>query len=713
MNSITKKLVSGISALSMLIPLYSAMPVTADDSNPTPAPSVTRTLSVKFMGRGATPQETSPGEAKLNAEDLDQSNPDKQEFWVGVSVDKVDDLDLFKNGIYSLELAFEYDPSFVIPYYSSGTAESDWLAEIEKGNLKSSGDAAFNEAAWWDQDKYEIISVMETDIDVEADSGVTVDREDKDKVAERKAAGWKMCTVCVNYKPDVTFSNARFNGLADDGEKFLLKLPFKVKKVPGENDTNKNPKVLSLVRGPETMDIGSGADGKTPHSTWIKTVTDWTDQSNMKTLFKDSGDISLFGAGNVIEDIDPYKPETTPGPDATPVPTLEPLSDLSQTKDLLEESFEDGKTLYYLSVPNEYDTIQFKITYPDTPTVKVHYTDDPTDADITVTETDDGKQTTADIPLKEINRDTANGGEEDGYNNIISISDDTTTYEIHVRRLLKPQVVLNPGNSPYGQIERMAAKYLPADQQSQAWDEAKIQQAKEAFDKSDVAHGNLTYGDGFVPNDAITKVKYTEKAWRSYDKNYDKDEYAIFVYEKSKFVDPGISVYNEFGEKEENPQFDREFIVKKMSVGTPDYSANLDNLDLSVANGDNSTVFSLVGNIIRPDKYIMKYSYTFANNQGVGETITLNRPVIVLSKRGDIQLTTDPSFNTNDGKTFANTYSAWGGTSANSLFAFRVCDLQTTTDASVNTNDYKQIIADLGKYSTFPYDQFYVELPTN
>ena len=722
MNKITKKLISGIAALSMLIPLYSAVHVSADDPSPSPVPNITRTLSVKFMGRGATPQETSPGAAKLNADDLQASNPNKQEFWVGVSVDKVNDLDLFKNGIYSLELAFEYDPSFIEPYYTSNQAETDWNKELIKGNLKAATDTDFSESAWWDSSKYEITSVFGSELDMETDSGVGVDREDADKVAARKAAGWKMCTVCVNYKPDVTFENARFNGLADDGEKFLLKLPFKVKKVPGDSDTNKNPKVLSLVRGPETLDIGSGANGKTPHSTWIKTVTDWTDQSNMKTLFKDSGDISLFGAGAVIEDIDPYDPpeptqgpDATPDPDATPKPTDKPLPDLSHTKeDLGEEGFNDGVKTYYMSVPNEEDTIQFDVVYADTPTVKVRYTDNPTDTEVNVTEVD-GKKRTDPIPLKELTKETAAGATK-GYDNIITFSDNSTDYEIHIRRLLKPQIVLNPGNSPYGEIERMAEKYLPDDQKDQAWDEAKIQQAKEEFNKKN------RFVKNYTPIGQTTKA-FSPKAWGfssdaisnkpenvNSPNNLDRNIYSIFVYNKNSdnsrnFKDPGFAAVNSLGEIVEETSIKRTLKIKRMkSNNLSSFRNNPQDDEIVVENAINNVLIDLklsATNLgskgIAPGIYTMEYTFTDSYTK---ETVLQTRPVIMLWPLCDVDLSNiinsgDASTVTSKVKGVSNPTSGLDEKLTN-LYLYRIMDVDrsgiiNSGDASTVTSKVKGV----------------------
>ena len=239
MNRLLKKVISGITTVSLGMAMVGSMPAIADDAAAT---STVRTLSVDFMGRGATPQETSPGSARLNADDVGK------EFWVGVAVDNVNDLPLFTDGIYSLELAFEYDPDFVEPYFTSENAETEWAAALESGNL-----AAANSSTWWNSEQYEIISVAETDINT------TTDRENADVMAQREADGWKMCTVCVTLKSGASFDGARFKDLADGAKQYLLKLPFKLNSVPADDAVDTNPRVLSLVRGPETLDIGSGA----------------------------------------------------------------------------------------------------------------------------------------------------------------------------------------------------------------------------------------------------------------------------------------------------------------------------------------------------------------------------------------------------------------------------------------------------------------------
>ena len=163
MNKILKSLVSGFTSLSMCAVCMISIPATADEYENIETQATNRTLSVDFMGRGSTPNDASPGKAGFSKDDVNLTNP--LEFWVGIGVENVNDLPLFTDGVYSLDVAFEYDPNYVKPYWdkttASSTAEQSWNDELVKGNLSSTGDSS----AWWNDTQYEITSVRECDID--------------------------------------------------------------------------------------------------------------------------------------------------------------------------------------------------------------------------------------------------------------------------------------------------------------------------------------------------------------------------------------------------------------------------------------------------------------------------------------------------------------------------------------------------------------------
>ena len=470
MSKIIKNLISGITALSLCTAMIGFSPVNAEDSGTL---TVNRKMYVDFMGRGSTPATESPGKARLSKDDVGN------EFWVGVAVDKVHDLTLFTDGVYSLEVAFEYNPDFLEPYTATSDPDADWLTALTDGNLSTDG----NNSLWWNSSQYEIISVRDTDLDT------TTDRENKDLLSSR--SNWRMCTVCVTFKDGITFENTRFQGLTEESKQYLLKLPFKLKKVPADGDADQNPTVLSLVRGPETLDIGSGQQGKEPYSAWEATVTDPDDATNMKTLFTFGGDISLFDAGASITGIVPVKTKTG---DETEDTTYT----LSTSKLLQSEGFDSDTTEYYLSVPNETEKLKLNITSSDAPTVKANGTS------VNATPGSNQIYVTDEFALAELNKDTANGGEADGFNNTVTVEAGGTTYTIHIRRLLKPKIVLNPGNSPFGLIQQDDENFPT---------QADKDIAKQAFIDSHATR--KTYGTGKVPKNGQTKLTYNTHAWNS------------------------------------------------------------------------------------------------------------------------------------------------------------------------------------------------------
>lgn len=677
MRNFAKKLISGLTTLSMCASMFVGISVSADGPAPV-TPTINRKLSVEFMGRGSEPRDSSPGKARLTADDIGN------EFWVGVAVDKVNDLELFTGGIYSLEAAFEYNPNFLEPYTTSTDPDNEWQNELEKGNLK----AGTNDSAWWNSSQYEIISVRSTDIDT------VNDREDLDKSATRASDGWKMCTVCVTFNVMETFANARFDGLTDDGKQYLLKVPFKLKAVPAESDPNPNPTVLSLVRGSETLDIASKTDGTYPHSTWEATVTDWTDQTNMKTLFVDTGDISLFDSGGSISDIIPVKPMT--GEE-----TSDTNYTLSTSKLLQEEGFDGETYVYYLSVPNETEKIRLDITSSDLPTVNAN--------GVAATATLDSGQLykTDEFNLLELNKDTDNGGEADGFNNTVTVEAGSATYTIHIRRLLKPKIVLNYGNSPAGLIMRDDTTFPT---------EKNKTDAIEAFDTSHAV--NKTYGENQVPVGGETSLTYVASAWRDYTTkdeegnnvviNYDLDPYALFVYEGSTFKLPGYTVFDEYGEKKTDALVNIDFTVKRqLSPGVSNYASDTGLVDyVPLLVDDTTDTYSLQGIMVRMDVYQIKYSCSYTGSDGNTQILDdITRPVIIIGRRGDIFLNSTPTINDGDVDYLKN-YTQ-NVNSGNSLVAFRCMDFVMNTTPTINDSDVDRLKNYTQDYNSATQIQYY------
>ena len=543
MNKILKSLVSGFTSLSMCAVCMISIPATADEYENIETQATNRTLSVDFMGRGSTPNDASPGKAGFSKDDVNLTNP--LEFWVGIGVENVNDLPLFTDGVYSLDVAFEYDPNYVKPYWdkttASSTAEQSWNDELVKGNLSSTGDSS----AWWDDTQYEITSVRECDIDTALN-----DRENSTEAAQRALDGWKMCYVGVVFKGD---SLLRFKDLASNSKQYLLKLPFVLLSAPDETAADQNPTVLSMVRGGDTFAIGSGSDGTNPYASWFATTHPAPDDTNLKNLFDFSGDISLFGTNDAIDNIVAVKPGETPSdPGATPSPDTTYY--LSSDKTLQEDKFKAETKTYYVSVPNETEQIRMDVSSSEKPTVTVN------SANVNVTASDAKKYSSDLFDLAELDK-TVN----DGYNNTVTITAGGTTYTVYIRRLLKPKITLNYGNSPYGEIMK-ASNIADPDKQK----------AKDAFDVKN------KYDANYLPTEAKDKknITYVTRAWvdiknldsmttaeketiQNPDINMDRNDYAIFVYNDKYFRDPGFIAIDSEGNAVDN--VDRSITINRMS----------------------------------------------------------------------------------------------------------------------------------------------------
>lgn len=637
--------------------LGGGIPVLADDGGEARAvPVINRKLSVEFMGRGDTPSNESQGSAKLTSNDVGN------EFWVGVAVDKVNDLDLFTDGIYSLEVGFEYDPEYIEPYRSTANADDDWQTALTAGNLSTS-----NSSVNWNQDQYELISVRSTSIDT------VNDRENSSIARQRAENGWKMCTVGVTFK-GTDFSNARFKGLTEDTTQYLLRLPFKLLKAPTESSSDLNPKVLSLVRGPETLDIGSGEDGTSPYSQWQATVTDWNDTQNMKTLFRDGGDISLFGTGDSISDIVAVK--TKSGDE-----TEDTQYTLSRTDLLQEEGFESATEEYYLSVPNETDKIKLNITSSETPTVIAN-------GDEVTATLDNNLQAyvTDEFDLSELDKTI----ESNGFNNTVTVKAGDTTYTIHIRRLLKPKIVLNYGNSPVGMIMGDNDKYPTIDDKNSAIDNFKT---KHIF--SDVT-ANLVY--------------YTE-AWSSYkaesdedeDYNGDLDPTAIFIFQRKKFKDPGFTAYDSLGNDVTDTVKSSLTITSFKGGAVPTYSDSDSPVDITEEATGNEHIYVNYQKVnMRPDVYELNYQF---EDSFTTKIVTSQRKVIAISQLGDARIDANNIVNNLDASLVKGNSIIIN--KSNSLYKFRVCDARIDANKIVNNLD-----ASLIKGSSTKLSKFYKELPS-
>lgn len=652
-------------ASSTAAPSSTSAPASTQTPTPTSIPPP-RTLSVDFMGRGSTPTQTSPpGRVRLTSSDVNK------EFWVGVSVDKVDDLNLFTNGVYSVEIAFEYDSAFLAPFTDT-TNGVTWNQELIKGNMAQG--AQITDSLLWDSDLYDIISVESTDIDT------TSDREDIALASGRSTGGWKMCTVCITFKDNAT-GDKRFKDLTSSDKQYLARIPFILKKVPGPSDLDQDPIVISLVKGPSTLDVGTAPYGAQPYTAWEATVTDPNDQTNMKTLFNATPDLRLFGNATAqLDDIVVSKADLQPS---------EAPKDykVSTDKTLAEDGFQVGKTDYYVAVPNSTEKVTLKLNTTDNPTVTFKGNS------ISVSPGAAANEKVTDIITLDAMDKTI---EPDGFNNKIEITVGSTTYNVYIRRYLKPKIELEYGNSPVGMIlsSTDTTKY-PNDAAKQA-----------AIDDFKTTH---------VFSDVTPNLDYYTNAWVSYrgkgengtDYNGDEDPTAIFIFQRMPFKEPGVKITDTEGNAVPDNQITVSLTMTSFKGGFISYSSTDNPQSITKTANENKHVWNEFATYdIRPDVYDMTYSY----NDPQEGVVTATRKVIAISKVGDVEIDGNNAVNNIDASTITSHISDFLRAGVNTLYKYRIADALIDGNMAVNNLDASEIMSHVAANDL---KAFYKALPFN
>lgn len=631
MNVIWKKIVSGIATLSLCMSAISVPIVQADDPTPapgsTPTPSPTeqpvaatseRKLYLDFLGREDAPTDLS----KLTAADVNK------EFWVGIGVDKVDDLSLFTNGVYSVEVAIEFDKSYLAPYTSN---EKTWHTALTEKNLTNTD---------WDPITYELWSETNADRNaIKQSDGTLIDT----------GADTQICTVGINVKQGQNADNARFKGLTDDSKQYLAIIPFTLLRVPGESE-NPYPIVLDIVRAPEALNIGAGADGKSPRSVWEISDTTPAGIENMHTLFKTNDKLSLFGSDGAISDIVPIKPKTGDETDDT-------RYTLFKDKPAQQSGFDPDTLTYYLSVSEDVKKLKLEIASSGEPTVTANGT-------LLTTSPSGGNYVSSEFELLPLNKDVSNGGEADGFNNVVTVEAGGKTYTIYIRQLLKPKIVMEYGNSPYGRIMQDASLIVSGDEAATTANQAA---AKTAFDTTKM-----------YPAPGTTQ---TVEYWAD---DYDKDEYIYFKVIQSTdsminpqpkdigLVEPGFTAYDSEGQEIPKTKIKRSLQIKTFTSEyfLKDGETGVTQLQPYTHTGtDTFTEISNSMNIV-PGVYEMKY--ILLNDDNTEKEEIGKRNIAITYLMGDVNLS--KAVNSSDSLYMRNHVTGTRALSDLQFYVDRICD---------------------------------------
>lgn len=199
------------------------------------------------------------------------------------------------------------------------------------------------------------------------------------------------------------------------------------------------------------------------------------------------------------------------------------------------------------------------------------------------------------------------------------------TYTFHIQRLVEAKIELNYGNSPVGLIKNMINAGTP-------WGETKVNDAITYFAT------NNTYGTGFVPDKAVEGFTYTTAAWNgSVDPsvNMDRNEYAIFAYNKEAFNDTGFTATDSLGQA---VQVKRTITVDSMNetsldaVTTGKYTAKA----VTITDADDKCALNAITETdVVPNTYKMTYSFT---DTVTNTEVKVERPIVILWELGDVDM---------------------------------------------------------------------------
>ena len=289
---------------------------------------------------------------------------------------------------------------------------------------------------------------------------------------------------------------------------------------------------------------------------------------------------------------------------------------------------------------------------------------------------------------------------ENLFKNVLEITIGSKTYTVKLKQQAKAKIVLNYGNSPYGEIMKDAA--ITDKEAAKAEFSANNAFVKDSANTpssvKDIVDAGYTYGfrAWLEPEDPRNLTEDELAQLERPEINIDRDPNSIFVYYKDAFVDPGFTAVDSKG----NPVTHVKRKIKLSQIKTSGYvgmaDKNTEDKTLTWENGESELLIEEVTKLdetylqyIRPDVYEMEYSFV---DQGTNETVTAVRKVVLLSDYADATL--DGRVNNNDTAFFrlmvntnVNTESVIGviKESSHNLYLYRMIDARINN--FVDNND--------------------------
>lgn len=369
---------------------------------------------------------------------------------------------------------------------------------------------------------------------------------------------------------------------------------------------------------------------------------------------------------------------------------------LKDTDYTTDKAFKPGQdetdTSYGVRVPKDTEKVKLTVTPDNADTTDIKATLDGTD--YPATRNDDGTYT-IEIPITKTGTDASE----------ITVSmkngDVVKDYTFNVQKLVDAKMVLNYGNSPYGEIMK-----------------------DDTITDKDTAKADF---DSTHKLTSLSTLTFYDEAWSSYltfndglAYNGDKDDTSIFVYQRKAFRDPGVVLYDTLGNvinandiyvddatNADAPYaFSAQLTMKSYYGGVATYNDTTDQATdvTETANTTNHLFEGFKSSNIRPDIYKLNYKLT---DRKTGEVIAeKTRFVIAISKLGDVRIDANDIVNNLDASAVKTNSTAI--MRANSIYSFKIADAKCDDNKIVNNLDASQI-----KSQSTKLPQFYKELPSN
>lgn len=671
-------------------------------------------LNVYYLGNGITPDFNN---AKKNVE-LDKltSAAIGDIIWVGVAVDKLDRLGqpdgaivggfIREEGIINMEIGFDYNSKYIHPVIIEDSGEIELandvnlIGEIGKNNLINDEQSTDKK---WSNRSYEV--------GPSTVSGTYDDEElMKAEFIPPATGDWEMLQTRIKGNDGITIAQPRLKEA--EQEQYLLVASFRLINFPEETapGVDKEPPIR-LARSPGRLGFISkktlfGGASYLQAAYWEKDEKS-NAGGNLKNMFEFSGDLDFFGGGAADtgaeigaismtryfdaptdpseekqETVAAYMDKNAPADPAAydnynnAAPAAPVKEEGGASTHILDEAYTSPAKEYSPKITNYYadikhDTKKLELTFDgldSAPVIKINTTPYGGAVDESGSTAFDGKKKYK-IEIDPAAVLTALAPDalaaDEGFKNkvevVVGSGSKTRTYTIHLRRLLKPEIKLNYGNSPYGEIMRMGELTEP-----DKWDTDKIEQAKQEFNKKN------TYANGFVPTrvQPVVDAKYSfaTRAWVDIKNvanitpdeaakiadpkiNLDRDPYALFAYNGKTFKDSGFTATDSFGqaisELDCKVEYKRVGSSNYMGMQSDKATSEMYN-EKHVAAGSEVTKLTYKytggnGRFVVPNVYSMEYSFTDKNTN---ELIRVVRNLIIVSLLGDTDL--NGAIGTND-----------------------------------------------------------------